>query len=162
MDIRENWIVRIHNNLRTGKEKIHPKDYTFFNVEMIERAAKHTVKFMKNCEVCNANSQELVSLSEQFPGLLQTISGRREFSRRLDKVLKHLRKEHGVYPKGYFTGIYTVAGVLTGGLAGWLVSRTGIMSLYALMPVFLGIGLTAGWIWGQLRDKKVKNLDKIL
>jgi hypothetical protein len=162
MDIRENWIVRIHNNLRLNKEKIHPKDYTFFNVEQIRAAANHTVKYLKTCEQCQENKDELVALSEEFPELLQTISGRREFSNRLDKILKHLRKTHGIYPRGYFTGIYTVIGVVTGGLIGWLTAKVGWLSLYAAMPVFLGIGLTIGWIFGQIRDKKVERQGKRL
>ncbi len=162
MDIRENWIVKIHNNLRTGKEKIHPKDYTFFNVEHIKNAASHTVKYINRCEQCKANKDELVALSEQFPEMLQTIGGRRQFNRRLDKVLTHLRKAHGVYPRGYFTGIFTVIGVVAGGIAGWLAAKAGLLSLYASMPVFLGLGLTAGWIYGQIRDKEVATQGKRL
>ncbi len=161
-DIFDNWIVRIHNNLKINGESVNSKDYVFFNVEMIEKAARHTVKFIKSCQTCQQNKDELLALSEQFPQMLDTISGRRQFTNRLDKVLKHLRKEHGIYPKGYFTGLYTMVGVLTGFAVSLIVTSLKILSFFSSMLIFLGLGTIIGWIWGLSKDGKIARSQKQL
>ncbi len=161
-DIFDNWIVRIHNNLKINGESVNSKDYVFFNVEMIEKAARHTVKFIKSCQTCQQNKDELLALSEQFPQMLDTISGRRQFTNRLDKVLKHLRKEHGIYPKGYFTGLYTMVGVLAGFAVSLIVTGLKILSFFSSMLIFLGLGTIIGWVWGLIKDGKIARSQKQL
>ena len=162
VNLKDSWIVQLHNNLLAGKEKVNPRDITFFNIDMIEQAARHTVLHMKDCGQCQANKEELLALSREFPEMLATISGRRDFTNRLDRVLKHLRQVHGVYPKGYFTGVYTILGVTIGGLVGWLIARLDLLSMYAAMITFLGIGLIVGWVWGQVKDRQIAKNGKRL
>ena len=162
VNLQDSWIVQLHQNILQGKEKINPRDITFFNIDMIEQAARHTVLHMKGCETCQANKEVLLELSRQFPGMLDTISGRREFTSKLDSVVKHLRQEHGIYPKGYFTGVYTLVGVTIGGLVGWALARAQLLSMYAAMVTMLGLGLIVGWIWGQIKDRQITKAGKRL
>ncbi len=159
-NIFENWLVKIHNNLEINQEKISSKDFVFFNVDMIEKAAKQTVKFLKTCQTCQQNKEELLALSTEFPELLETIGGRRKFTNRLDKVLKHLRKEHGIYPKGYFTGLYTLIGVLIGFVLSLLATWSKFLSFFSSMLIFLGLGTIIGWFAGLIKDGKIARSQK--
>ncbi len=161
-DIFENWLVKIHNNLKVNREKINSKDFVFFNVDLVEKAAGHTIKFIKSCQTCQQNKDELLALSTQFPQLLDTISGRRQFTNRLDKVLTHLRKEHGIYPKGYFTGLYTMLGVLSGFAISLIITGLKILSFFSSMLIFLGLGTIIGWLTGVIKDSKIAKAQKQL
>ena len=162
VNLSDSWIVQLHQNILQGKEKINQRDISFFNIDMIEQAARHTVLHIENCQQCKANKDILLQLSREFPEKLNTISGRREFSRRLDTVIKHLRQAHGIYPKGYFTGLYTFSGVILGGFVGWMAEELHLLSMYAAMVTFLGLGFIAGWIWGQIKDGKITKAGKRL
>ncbi len=162
VNLRDSWMVQLHQNIMQGKEKINPRDITFFNIDMIEQAARHTVLHLKDCDTCQTNRDVLLELSKKFPEMLNTISGRREFTNKLDSVVKHLRLKHGVYPKGFFTGVYTLIGVALGGITGWLLAKTQVLSMYAAMTTFLGIGLIAGWISGQVKDRQITKAGKRL
>ncbi len=162
VNLKDSWMVQLHQNILLGKEKVNPRDITFFNIDMIEQAARHTVLHMKDCQQCQANRDILLELSRQFPDMLNTISGRRDFTNKLDSVIKHLRQEHGIYPKGYFTGIYTLIGVTVGGIIGWILARAQVLSMYAAMVTLLGIGLIIGWVWGQIKDRQITKEGKRL
>ncbi len=155
LDIHENLLVKVHNILEQNRSKISSKDYYFFNVYKLEEAAKFMVKFQNHCQVCKANEQEIIDLSREFPKLLTTISGRREFTNRLDKVLKHLQKEHKIFPKGYFTGLYTVLGILFGFVLAYIITKIKFLSFYTSLMIFSGLGFIIGWIAGQLKDTKI-------
>ncbi len=162
VNLGDSWIVQIHRNILEGKEKVNPRDITFFNVELIEKAAKHTLDHIKQCQQCELNKDELLALSRDFPQMLDTIDGRRDFTNRLDSILKHLRVDHKIYPKGYFTGLYSLLGITLGGILGWIISKLHWLSTYAAMVSMLGVGFILGWLWGQIKDKNIARKGKRL
>jgi len=162
VNLKDSWIVQLHNNVEKGKLKINRRDISFFNIDMIEQAARHTVIYIKHCTQCQENKQLLLNISENFPKMLNTIQGRKEFTNNLDHVIKHLRVAHGVYPRGYFTAIYTFIALIIAAVFAWIVAKINLLSMYASMLIFLGIGMIIGWIIGQIKDSKISKLGKRL
>jgi len=160
-DLMDNPIVKIHRNIEHNKTKIHPRDFVFFNVDMIERAAKHSIKF-KQCEQCKQNLEELVRLSEQFPELLETIQGRKQFGKRLDKVIVHLRKAHKIFPQGYFKAVYSLYGTVLGFILAIIVYKLKLLSLYMSVVIVLGVVLVIAYFYGAYRDGQVKKQNQQL
>ena len=159
--LQDSPIVRIHQNILRNKELIHKKDYTFFNIEMIEKAAKHCV-LQKACPERNKNLEELEKLSEEFPELLKTIGGRREFTNRLDKITKHLRVVHNIYPRNYMRNVYIALAMFTGlGVIG-LTKLLGGYVTFLWASLVLGTGLIIGWIAGTYEERKIAKENRYL
>lgn len=158
------WSVGIKRKLDEHRSQIRKSDYKFFNVDRLERVAERLDEFSEECEVCKELKSDVEHLAEHLPDYLDgTLHKRREFEKRNDTPVMHLRKAHQLYPQNYFTSVYALAGLSAGLLAGG-----GISLLTAYVTAFHGLifgfvlGLAVGYIAGISKDKKQKKLNLIL
>ncbi len=163
MELKESLYYKVNQNIKEAKEKIHKKDYKFFQVELLLSLAKLTQKFSRECKHCEANKKELEDVSKNISNEIDTISGRQKYTNRIDKITSHLRKKHKIYYRGYFLSVYSLLGILGGSLAGVLVVlpiSVHIIKFGAL--VGFAVGLIIGRILGRLKEKKLATNNQFL
>ena len=108
-------------------------------------------------EVLQANIEELKKLSLEFPAYINgERSDKRELEMRIDKIRRHLIKEHGYMAKGIQQSIGAAIGIVGGALLGLLLGFA-IGKIKVCMLVCLAVGLTTGMIIGKIyENKKIK------
>ncbi len=159
-DIKESWIVKIKQNLDNQQEKLNPKDRKFFNLDILMDLARFTQKFSYQCDVCKANKDIITDLSLTMSDKIDTLEGRRDITKKLDKLTTHLRKKHKLFIRRYVSSLYAVIGLLIGLLAGIGIGYfTGQMKFFILIGG--ATGLFIGTIAGGIKEKILKNNGQI-
>ena len=157
MELKKSLYIKVNQNIQEAKEKIHKKDYNFFQVELLLDLAKLTQKFSKDCKHCDANKKELEEISKNISININTISGRQKHTDKIDKITSHLSKTHKIYYRGYFLSIYSLLGMLAGTISGVLI----VLPISVHITAFGGmagftIGLIVGRILGRQKEKKLE------
>jgi len=163
MELKESLYYKVNQNIQEAKEKIHKKDYKFFQVELLLDLTKLTQKFSKDCKHCEANKKELEDITENISDAINTISGRQKYTDRIDNITSHFRKAHKIYYKGYFLSIYSLLGMLIGAVAGVLVALPINIHITAFGGmVGFTVGLIVGRILGRIKEKKLASNNQFL
>mgnify|MGYP006873077805 FL=1 len=147
----------IHDNIEANRSKVYKRDIMFYNVVDLEKLAPLTQKESCNCSQCAQNIEELKKLSLEFPAYINgERSDKRELEMRIDKIRRHLIKEHGYMAKGIQQSIGAAIGIVGGALLGLLLGFA-IGKIKVCMLVCLAVGLTTGMIIGKIyENKKIK------
>ena len=158
MELQDSWVVQITKKLEEEKVKINKKDYVFFQLDFIEKFVKHTQKYCRNCEICEANKKEISDIVERMPLYVNNNSAdRKELGNKLDEIVKHLKYVHKLQYKGYFLSLFSliglVAGILLFGGIAYLINP-GFLK-YGILGGFT-IGIIIGRITGKIKDKKIE------
>ncbi len=155
-DIKESWLVKISQNIKEQNEKINSKDLKFFNLNILLDLARITQKKSYECEQCKANKKIIMQMSIDSVKKIDTVKGRREITKNIDKITKHLRKEHKMFLKRYNLSIYTILGLLIGFGIGFGVGYY-FKTFKFFILVGIAIGLITGRILGNIKEKKLAN-----
>lgn len=158
------WSESIKRKVEEQDSKIFRRDYKFFKIDRLINIAERTDSFSDDCSVCTSNKKEIEDIVEKLSDYINgTIRERAEYEKRNEKIVKHMKFEHGLVQKGYFSALYSFAGLGFGTILGFGIS-------YLINPAFFKFGLLAGFtvgvitgrILGNRVDKKKKSLDLIL
>ena len=142
----ENWatetIEQINNKLEGEKEK----EIRFYRVDELKRNIQRVHDFSKKCPRCQ---QEKITIKEVADTIDEAIKvpgkSRREYDRIIDRLSKHIRKEHGFYPPYYFAYYYSFIGIALGLILGFV--------LYKILPELWMEMLSAGFSSGSILYK---------
>lgn len=156
-NIQESFIVKLQKVLDAEEENINEKDKKFFNLGIIMELGRLSQKYSYNCDECKANKDILMNMATGMAKKLNTLEGRREITKNLDIVTKHLRKTHKLYIRRYLSSLWTIIfltlGVVTGVITGFFLHTY----KYPLL-IGGGIGLILGsLIGGIVEATKKKN-----
>ncbi len=162
MDIRESWLVKIHKNLLEQKEKIHKKDFRFFQIDILLELARRSQIFSNSCDVCRANKQVIEDLSVSVADKINTIKGRNEVTKQIDKIVQHLKKKHKIYIKGYFLAVGSFWGILIGTVLGLVVGELFDFQLISSVSAGFVIGLFVGRFLGNIFEKKAGSENRLI
>lgn len=158
------WSQGIKRTINKQKENIYKRDFKFFKIDRLEKIAERIDEYSDNCEECENLKKEVEhisnKLSEYINGSLQE---RSEYEKRSEIIVKHLKDKHGLISPGYYSAVYSLAGFSAG-----ISVFTGIA--YLINPVFwkfglligFTLGIIAGRIYGNKKDKQKKNAGLIL
>jgi len=152
-DIKESWIVKLNTRFEEQKEKMNEKDLKFFNINIILDQARLTQKHSYQCKECVKNKDVLTTLVDEIDKNIDTIEGRKEITKKLDKISTHLRKEHKLYIRRYISSLYSLFGIL-GGLAISLAVYY-FSSDYKYILWGTTIGLIIGSLLGSIKEKNL-------
>ena len=155
--MQNSWLDNINTNIDNQIDNhISVKDYRFYQIEKLKRIAALLDKDKNiNCLDCKHGKIELEKIVDELDRLINKSGvNRREYEKRVEKLIKHLKDEHQIYQAHHFTytysGIYTLVGVVFG-----LLLSYGIF--YAFNPrIFFmcaGVGMVAGNVLGSKKDK---------
>ena len=162
MELKDSWFLKINKNIQEQKGKIHKKDYKFFQVNVLLNIAKYIQKFSGACSTCSQNKEIFEDMTENLSNSINnSVSARRKYTNKIDKITKHLRKKHSIFYEGYFLSLYTILGIIAGMLFGGLIFLPISISLikFGVLGGFL-IGIFVGRILGNQKEKKTKTINK--
>ena len=158
------WSVGIKRRIDTQKDNFYRSDYKFFKVDRLEKMAERIDEFSDDCSQCENFKKETEEIVERLPEYINGSPGKRkEYEKRNDTIVNHLRKDHDLYPHNYFTSVGSLSGIAAG------INVFGGLSMlffpeilfHALIAGFL-LGLFGGYFWGAAADKKQKKKNLIL
>ena len=149
----ENILQQIDNNLKAIKEK----DLRFYRIDEFKRNISRVDTFSETCSACK---NEMVNISEIVNNIEEAVNvpgnKRREYDRLISRLSKHIQKEHGFYPPYYFTYFYSFWGILSGLFFGYLLFKITADNNYVWVSLGFFIGIITGYVWGHLKDKKLR------
>lgn len=153
-NIKESWLVIVNKNIEEQNEKINSKDIKFFNLSILKDLARFTQRFSHNCETCKTNKEIIMQMSLDSKEKINTIKGRNEITKNIDKITKHLRKEHKMYIQRYMLALYSIIGLLIGFTVGFGVGYY-FQTYQFFILVGTSVGLLVGRVWGKIIERKL-------
>lgn len=153
--MQNSWLDNINTNIdKQIYDHISVKDYRFYQIEKLKRIAALLDK-NTNCLNCKHGKIELEKIVNELDRLINKSGvNRREYEKRVETLIKHLKDDHQIYQAHHFTytysGIYTLLGVVFG-----LILSFGIFHAFNPRIFFMcaGVGMIAGNILGSRKDK---------
>jgi len=153
------WYKKLEIKVLEEIEKLYKNDFKFYQVETFLKAAKKTDGFSEQCSTCKIHKKSSEKIADNLENYLKgDFKLRKDYEKQLDKITKHLKKEHKIYPEQYFISLYSLFGVLGGFGAGALIA-------YLTIPGFINqsmlFGFVGGLIIGRILGKKKEKISKI-
>ncbi len=167
MDKNSEWFIAFQHEL--NRFPFTRREYKLFTIARFIKSAKWTDQFSDHCPVCKKNQSDMLHAAREMESMIRPSSGgEAEFETLQDNVYHHLREDHNLTPRSYFTALYSffgmIAGLIIGGLLGLLtdlildIEKERWLKNGLLIGWFLG--LVAGQIIGKRKDNRIKKLGK--
>ncbi len=156
------WYTNYKETLEKSKHEISKADFRFYNISRLLLIAQKTLENRKQCKQCDSHLILLESHAQNLKQYIQTTNKKRkDFDIQLNRIIKHLRKEHGITFAFYYTSLFTFLGLLTGIVTGTIVLLTLSTALKEIFfLIFVVSGLAIGRIFGYFKDKKAHKNNK--
>jgi len=148
-------------------EGIREQEIRFLRIEEFNRVIQKTYQYSEKCQECKKFREEIETIVPDIRKvLLHPGKKRKKYDDLLDRLAKHLRNEHGIFPPLYFAYTYTAIGMGIGFIAGmiaetlrWLVLNRISWELWVGAII---IGLLIGHIKGMNKDTNIRRSGKTL
>ena len=115
---------------------------------------KKLLEFSSDCDECAELEKDLeplfLLLGEDGNPLKKN---KKEFNKRLRKILKHLNTKHKIFEEGQLVGFGIALGPAIG---------VGLGSAMGSVGSGIGIGVAVGLVFGSILEKKAKDEDRIV
>jgi hypothetical protein len=162
--MENNWFQQISEKIdHQSQEHISLKDFRFYQIDKLKRIAKF-LEQNSNCLDCKYAKIELDLIVDDLDRLINKSGvNRSEYENRTEKILTHLKKNHGVYQAFHFSYTYAAIYTLIGIVFGLLLSY-GLFFGFNPTIFFLasGVGMMVGYILGNRKDRFCKRNGKQL
>ena len=149
------WLNNIKKKIDPLKDTLSDKDYRKFKLRIVLCIAERLTEFYPVCGECQILQQDLSTLVQDIPNLisLQDKNRQKSYFQTIDKITRHLQKQHKLVPEGYYMGIGMAIGSGIGVALGAAFEQIG-----GGIPIGVGIGLAIG----SALDAKAKREGRIL
>lgn len=158
------WSKAINTKIDEQQEKLYRTDYKFFKLDTLEKVSVKVDEFSDSCEHCKSLKQEIESLVDKIPELINGSPGDRQFfEKKNSSFMKHLKKTHGIVQPSYYLSVYTFIGIMAGLAIGGAVSYITDYQYFTLgLMLGFSIGILTGRIYGKILDQKKKESGLVL
>lgn len=157
------WSSEINRSIDAQLADSRDKDILFFRVKEFQRNVERVDEFSASCPVCQ---KEKIDIAEVAKSIGEAVNSpgkkRREYDRLIDRLSKHMRKEHGFFTPYYFSYVYALYGTIAGVILGLILSQLVPGYKIELFAVGVSIGLVVSYFIGTLKDKKVRDEHKLM
>ena len=155
MEVHSNWYNRIIKEINLHKDTLSKKDAKKYKLDLLLRVAKRVDDFSSYCGECQMFQQEITKLTGELSLLIQMPNkeGRKSYSKAINNIVKHLKKEHKLVSEGRYMVIGMVIGMGLGRALGAALDNPGIG---------VAIGTGVGLAIGSYLDKKAKREDRVI
>ena len=155
MEAHSNWYNRIVKEINLHKDTLSKKDAKKYKLDLLLRIAKRVDDFSSYCGECQMFQQEITKLTGELSLLIQMPNkeGRKSYSKAINNIVKHLKKEHKLVSEGQHMGIGLAIGIGIGTALGTALDNPGIGT---------AIGVAIGIAIGSYVDKKAKEEGKVI
>jgi hypothetical protein len=159
----ENWAEEINSIIDDKLKDARDKDLRFLRVAEFKRNIVRTGNYSDNCSFCK---QQKILIAEAVSKIEKTVNepgkSRREYDRLIYQTSKHMKKAHGFYPPYHFSYLYSFFGILVGLILGYFLMKTVPDYSTEMLSIGFTIGLIPAYIWGYIKDKKIRAEKRIM
>jgi hypothetical protein len=148
------WFNRIENTLEQYENRLGPKEYRKYQVDLLLRMTRRVADYSLDCTDCQSFQDSVGTMTEDL-GTLPAMAKEKSqnYRKTQNALLKHLRRKHHLVVPGEYTSTWMSAGMAVG---------AGIGSIYYDLMVGLGGGLVAGTALGIYLDRRARNLGRVI
>ncbi len=158
-----NWKTLILAELDNQRSLLHKRDVSFYQLARFERAIEKIAEHAPQCDSCKKHQ---VELSEFVPDIAKHINGsakqKRRYENEMEKLIKHLRLQHQVFPAYYQVYLITSKGFAIGLLVGFLLAF--LFPAY-FQPLWISstiAGLVISYFVGNAKDMASRRKKKVI
>lgn len=158
-----NWSEELQNKIDEQLIGSRDKDLRFFRIDEFKRNISRVDEFSHSCPTCK---KEQINITEAVDNIAQAVNHvgkpRRNYDRLISRLSKHMQKEHGFYAPYYFTYLISFFGIVGGSLLGYGLMQLNTNLKLELFLIGFAIGLLPTYVWGHLKDKKIRKEKKLM
>ena len=158
------WNQKIATTLKQELEGVKDSDLRFFRIEEYLRMIKRVDDFSADCHQCKQLKLEIEQEMKAVGRAIKHVGKeRRDYDRHIDRLARHMKKEHGFYAPFFYTYSFSFFFTLIGAVIGLAVSLffPAFDRWFFIVPALVA-GLIAGQIVGTQKDAKIRSNNKIL
>ncbi|WP_167615489.1 hypothetical protein [Maribellus sediminis] len=158
-----NWSEEITAKIDSKLESARDKDILFFRIKEFKRNIARVDEFSTSCPSCKKEMIDIAEVVESIDVAVE-VPGRkrREYDRLISRLSSHMRKEHGFYAPYYYSYIYALYGAIAGTALGFLFMKLQPLHKLEMFAIGISIGLVVAYFAGNIKDKKVRNDNKLM
>lgn len=158
------WSNTVKKEIENQRDNIFKRDYKFFKIDRLERISERVDDFSGECEKC----KELkIEIEDIVSGLSDSVNGspgnRSRYEKRNERIVKHLKNEHKLIHRDYYSSVYSFAGLVFGlvlfGSVTFLINIE--YFTFGLLTGFT-VGIIVGRVIGRRKDKEKERTGLIL
>ena len=155
MEVHSRWYDGIVKEINLHKDTLGQKDAKKYKLDLLLRVTKRVDSFSSECGQCQMFQQEVTALAQDLGNLIQLPGKerRRSHIKKIDNIVKHLKKEHKLITEGYYRGMGMIMGPAIGTGIGAASDNTG---------AGIAIGVAIGLVIGNYLDKKAEKEGKVI
>jgi hypothetical protein len=135
------WYKTLEISVESLRERIGQADEKDYHLDRFLKIARRVDEFAQDCPKCRLLRPEIDrkvrDLAANAPQILR--EQKRDFLGRMDSMLTHLRKTHGLISEGQNLGTWLIIGTALGVALGAGLSNPAIG-----IPIGVGLGLAVG------------------
>ena len=140
METHSDWYHRTTRDIESQKTILSQKEVKKCKLDPLLRLAGRVDSFTATCGECPNFQAEITRLTTSLGDvLLLSKEERKSYSRSINKIIKHLQKEHKLITEGYYAGTGIAIGTGIGTALGAGTNNPGVG-----LPIGIGIGLVIG------------------
>lgn len=152
------WMEDIGTRIETLKNSLTPKEYKKFKLDYLLRLAGKVAEFSEICPECQPYRADISGLLDvPVNAALMNRDDRKQYSRKMNEISKHLKKTHKLVSAGQYVSILSGIGWAMGTALGAALDSFGIETSAGM---FIGIAL--GYGVGFLLDRKAKKEGRVI
>ena len=154
-EARSDWYNRTATEINLYKDTSNKKKSKKYKLELLLGVANRVDEFSSDCGECQIFQQEITTLAQDLGNLIQLPGKERRKShiKRINNIVKHLKKEHKLITEGYYRGMGMMIGPVMG---------TSIGAAFDNTAVGIAIGVAIGFVIGNYMDKKAEKEGKVI
>jgi thiol-disulfide isomerase/thioredoxin len=155
MEARSDWYNRTATEINLYKDTSDKKVSKKYKLDLLLRVANRVDEFASYCGECQMFQQEVTALAQDLGNLIQLPGKerRRSHIKKIDNIVKHLKKEHKLITEGYYRGMGMIMGPAIGTGIGAASDNTGMG---------IAIGVAIGIVIGNYLDKKAEKEGRVI
>ena len=161
MSNSSDWYDEIAGEIRRYRDKFGEKAYKKYKLDFLLRMAKRVDSFSVGCDECQRFRGEITKLVRNLGDLATTKEERKNHSRVINTMTKHLQKLHKLVITGEnvgkLTGMVMVFGISFGVVFGTVIGNVGLGITFGMV-----IGLMVGAAIGASLDTRAKKEGRIM
>lgn len=158
------WSNNIKKGINSQRDNIFKRDFKFFKIDRLERISERIDDFSDKCDKCEKYKIEIESIVSDLSDAINGSPGERSrYEKRNEVIVKHLKQDHDMIHRDYYSSVYSFAG-LTFGLVLFGAVTFLINIEYFTFGLLLGftVGIIAGRILGRKKDREKESKGLIL
>jgi hypothetical protein len=155
MKNQSDWLNNTERQIDQLKGALSDKDYKKYKLHQLLCLAERVAQFYPVCVECQIFQQDLSALIQDIGNLIELPDKNRHKSylNGINKITRHLQKQHKLVDEGYYMGIGMAIGSGVGVALGVALEQIG-----GGIPIGIGTGLAIG----AALDAKAKREGRIL